>query len=126
MEWLEKLLEVNSVIAAVFGAGILLTTKKLVKGLLDYLKNKQNIKIAEQAKTENRFKGLEKAMVAMLHNKLYRQCEVHLTEGFISIDDLDDLDYLFTAYKNLNGNGTGETLYNKVKVLPHKKMKVGI
>ncbi|MBX9124806.1 hypothetical protein HCG84_20985 [Enterococcus sp. K18_3] len=59
--------------------------------------------------TENRFKRLEYANVAILHDKIYKQCSEFLEQGWISIDDLE-----------LGGNGTGETLYKKVLDLPNK------
>ena len=56
--------------------------------------------------------------VALLHHEIYELCDGHIQRGFISTGDLDDLGYLFTSYKNLGGNGTGEALYSKVLALP--------
>lgn len=36
-----------------------------------------------------------------------------LEQGWISIDDLENLEYLWRGYRELGGNGTGETLYKK-------------
>ncbi|MFS0974102.1 hypothetical protein, partial [Enterococcus avium] len=70
--------------------------------------------------TENRFKRLEYANVAILHDKIYKQCSEFLEQGWISIDDLENLEYLWRGYRELGGNGTGETLYKKVLDLPNK------
>lgn len=56
--------------------------------------------------------------VALLHHELYELCNGHITRGRISTGDLDDLGYIYTSYKGLGGNGTGEALYNKVLALP--------
>lgn len=117
MEWLDKVQELNSVLLLFFGGGISFFLKEFLK----QLKERNELLLAEKELVNTRLKTLELSNVAILHNKIYRQCADHLDAGFISIDDLDDLGYLFKAYKSLGGNGTGETLYNKVSALPNKK-----
>lgn len=112
--WLEHFLRANAAIMSVTGISV-----------YGFLKMKYNKMKEDKDSVDTRLSNLEKANLAMLHNKIYVQCANHLEEGFISINDLDDLDYLFNAYKKLGGNGTGETLYNKVKALPNIKMKEG-
>lgn len=72
-------------------------------------------------KTEQRFKNLEFANVALLHDKIYQQCSFFIGQGWVNVDDLENLEYLWRGYHKLGGNGTGEILYNKVKDLPNKK-----
>lgn len=106
---LEKFLEINSFLMAIGLGGFLKifhSTYKAVKGNKD--------------QTENRFKRLEYANVAILHDKIYKQCSEFLEQGWISIDDLENLEYLWRGYRELGGNGTGETLYKKVLDLPNK------
>lgn len=114
---LDKFLEVNSLILAIFGVSIFGVLLKI----LDALKQAKESRYIKQEQVNQRFENLELAQLAMLHNKIYRQCAEHLEAEYISIEDLDDLDYLFRGYKGLGGNGTGETLYNKVKALPNTK-----
>lgn len=105
----EKVLEINSVMLALgFGGigSILIATFKRIK--------------RSREETELRFKNLEFANVALLHDKIYQQCTTFINDGWISVDDLENLDYLWRGYHNLGGNGTGEILYNKVKALPNK------
>lgn len=111
--WIEHFLRANAMLVAVTGFGF-----------YGYFKMKFNKMKGDKASVDTRLSNLEHANLAMLHNKIYIQCAKHLEEGFISIADLDDLDYLFNAYKNLGGNGTGETLYNKVKDLPNIRKEV--
>ena len=61
------------------------------------------------------------AILALLHDKLFYLCEKHIELGYISIEDLENIDYLIIPYKKMGGNGTVELLYEKVKKLPHKK-----
>lgn len=136
MEWLDSLIKANTVVLALFGISIFGAMVKFLKWIRMHAKAKesarkeeveQEVKLRQEEKdlVNRRLEGLEKANVAILHNKIYRQCDHHLTDGYITIDDLDDLSYLFNAYKSLGGNGTGEVLYNKVKSLPNKKQKEG-
>lgn len=116
MHFLDELLELNGVLMS-FGVGgivgVLAWFGKLIK------KNKET---TEQTKklTEKRFVVLEAANVAILHNEIYKQCSYFISQGEISVDDLDNLDYLWRGYHGLGGNGTGELLYNRVKELPLK------
>lgn len=112
--WLEHFLRANAAIMSVTGISV-----------YGFLKMRFNKMKQDKESVDTRLKNLEQANLAMLHNRIYVQCAKHLEEGFISIPDLDDLEYLFSAYKELGGNGTGETLYNKVKALPNIKPKEG-
>ena len=49
-------------------------------------------------------KAMHDGMVAILHNMVYRQ-------GI-------DYEYLYNAYHELGGNGTGTEIYQRVKDLP--------
>lgn len=106
---LEKLLEVNGILAA-FGVGGIFS---LFMGLFKQLKS-------QRKKTEERFQKIESANLSLLHDKIYQQCISFLEQGWISVDDLENLEYIWKGYKGLGGNGTGEALYNKVVSLPHK------
>lgn len=64
---------------------------------------------------------ISKAVLALLHDKLYYLCEKHITAGYITIDELDNLTYLYGPYKEMGGNGTCEHLYNECKALPKRE-----
>lgn len=52
--------------------------------------------------------------------RLTSACHKHIKAGWISIEDLEDLDkYLFQPYKHMGGNGTAELLMEKVNSLPN-------
>lgn len=64
-------------------------------------------------------KTVEKeALLALLHDKLYTLAEDYLCRGHITVKELDNLTHLYSAYRKLGGNGTGEELYNRCKLLP--------
>ena len=63
-------------------------------------------------------------LLGLGRDKLLSRCEEYLMQGWISIEELADLEkYLYTPYKKLGGNGAGEILFSKVKNLPNKEAK---
>jgi hypothetical protein len=116
VHFFDELLELNGLLMSL-GIGGIVGVLGWVGKLI--LKNKN---IAEQNKqlTEQRFKMLEAANVAILHNEIYKQCSYFIEQGEVEVDDLDNLEYLWRGYHGLGGNGTGELLYNRVRQLPLK------
>jgi hypothetical protein len=109
---LDKLLEINSVLVAL-GAGSFIS---LFVRVFKQLKS-------QREKTEERFQRIESANLALLHDKIYQQCSHFLEKGWISVDDLENLEYIWNGYRSLGGNGTGEHLYHKVIALPQKPIR---
>ncbi|WP_379946473.1 hypothetical protein [Enterococcus devriesei] len=116
VHFLDELLELNGVLMS-FGIGGIVSVLAWVGKLIQKSKN-----LTEQNKqlTEHRFRMLEAANVAILHNEIYKQCSYFIEQGEITVDDLDNLEYLWRGYHGLGGNGTGELLYNRVRELPLK------
>ncbi len=107
---IEFITSLNTFVLLITGVSI----SAIVKKYLSW--KKENIK-----KTNMRLEILEEGQVAILHNKIYMVCLHHIEKGFVTVDDLEDLDYLFKPYKKLGGNGTAEKLYEEVQSL--KKIK---
>ena len=58
------------------------------------------------------------ALLGLLHERLVDQCELYLDKGSITEGQYRDLDeYIYTPYKNLGGNGTGEEYMKRVQEL---------
>lgn len=67
-------------------------------------------------------KSLERrALVALLHDKLYCACQEYIKQGHISADDYENLTYLYEPYIAMGGNGTCERLKKEVDNLPIKE-----
>ena len=62
-------------------------------------------------------KALKKGVKAMLHDRLYQSARFYLKQGHVDTDGLTNLGLIYEAYHELKGNGTGTTLYEKVKGL---------
>lgn len=63
----------------------------------------------------------EKAILAILHDRLFQACQYHLRVGEISAEELKNLEHLYENYHKLGGNGTGTELYNRCLELPLKE-----
>lgn len=109
VHFLNELLELNGVLMSL-GIG----------GIVGVLSWGGRLIIKNKTQTETRFKNLEAANVAILHNEIYKQCSYFIEQGEITVDDLDNLEYLWDGYHRLGGNGTGELLYNRVRNLSIK------
>lgn len=60
----------------------------------------------------------DKALKALLHDRIYEECYKILKRKTLTIDELDNLKYLYEPYKALGGNGTCEYMMNEVQKLP--------
>lgn len=109
---LDRFLEINSLFVALGSGGVISLLAKVFKQFR-----------AHREQTERRFRNLESANLALLHDKIYQQCICFLEQGWISVDDLENLEYIWKGYQALGGNGTGKVLYKKVLALPHQPLK---
>lgn len=63
-------------------------------------------------------KLIKEGVLAILHNKIYTLGKQYIKQEYITLEDLKDFEYLYEAYHNLGGNGTGTEIYERVKDLP--------
>jgi len=80
------------------------------------------VKKLRTKKTE--YDVLREGILALLHDRLYQACSFFIARGWASLEDRDNLEYLYRPYKALGGNGTGENLYQEVLKLPFKGEEV--
>ncbi len=69
-----------------------------------------------QTRDKNR-SAIRKALLALLHDRIYSECEKAITEGHVSIREFKNISYLYEPYRDLGGNGTGKMLYETVQKL---------
>lgn len=76
----------------------------------------------QRSKTqEEEQKRVKEGILAMLHDRLYQACTFYISKGSIDVDSLKNVEYIYNAYHDLGGNGTGTELYNRVKALQIKE-----
>ena len=77
-------------------------------GLWAYIQSKSTHKSA-----------LEKMILGLGHDAIFRVADHYIRRGGITLDELEDLNkYLYKPYKEMGGNGTAETATEKCKELP--------
>lgn len=69
-------------------------------------------------KMEEKESVRDDALMAILHDKIYKQCIQVLEDGGATAEELNNLEHLYKPYRQLGGNGTCEKLYNEVQELP--------
>ena len=77
--------------------------------------------IRKLKRKKNEYDVLRDAMMALLHDRLYAACSFFIAQGWASLEDRDNLEYLYRPYKELGGNGTGANLFDTVNKLPFQK-----
>ena len=63
---------------------------------------------------------LEEGVKALLHDRIYSECERRLRSESITRDEYENLQYLYKPYRELGGNGTCERLMMEINKLPIK------
>ena len=66
---------------------------------------------------ERRAKMVIDGQKASLHNQIWNKADLYISRGFITVGELNNFQYLVKAYKDLEGNGTGDILNSKVIAL---------
>ena len=100
----------------IFG-GVVSILSISVKYLFNSLKKEQkdrNKKVEEESKEQEL---LKEGVLALLHDRIYQSCQYHIHNDSITVQDLNNLEYLYRGYRGLCGNGTGEELYKRCKSL---------
>ena len=85
-----------------------------VIGTFSLLIKKLYSKLKQELATQ---KMLKEGMLAILHDRLYQLCTKYIDKDEITVDELENLEYLYLSYHNLGGNGTGTALFNRCKDL---------
>lgn len=99
------------IITTILGIALGAVTSKLKK-----TKEKDE---SEKKKSE----AIELGVQALLRNEIIRRYREFETKGEISILDQENLDEMFTQYKNLGGNGTVKKMMNDLYELKTKIVK---
>jgi hypothetical protein len=63
-------------------------------------------------------KAQEEGLKALLHDRIYQGYADCLKKGYASVEDIENLEYLYSPYHTLGGNGTGTELFERVKKMP--------
>lgn len=65
-----------------------------------------------------------KADLVILHDLIYRYCQVAILRGYTTFSEFDNVTALFQVYEEIGGNGTGKKLYEEFCKLPKKQESI--
>ena len=74
-------------------------------------------------KNKKKDEAIEEGVQALLRNELVRRYREYESKGEISILDKENIEAMYTQYKNLGGNGTVKKLMEDMLELPTKIIK---
>ena len=137
-EWQMVIGDINTVMIALFGISITKGLGDIIKYLFKIAKEKstENTRnkeafdkmMTDNGKQETRLNNLEvsqnlliQSQLATLHNQIFNKADEYINRGWITLTELDNFNMVYTAYEQLDGNGTGHTLHEKVNNLPQKE-----
>lgn len=108
--------------------GLVWRTLKTIKKrneLLDNIAKEQAGIMAKVTELETMGNKRQKANLASLHDKIYTTFYLVFSRNppTVSIEELNNLEYLWEAYSDLGGNGTGKKMYERINNLPIKEEK---
>lgn len=63
-------------------------------------------------------RAYDKALKAIAHDSYYRMCRYMLAEPEATEEEMENLNYLYDAYKSLGLNGMGDELYKRCSSKP--------
>ena len=106
---MEQFLEINTLSLAIFGVSIF--------GILKYFFEKFT-KALESDRQER--ETLNEAMLAVLHNKIFKNGCDYIEKGCITVAELNDLEKLYKPYVAMGGNSTAKIVMENVRKLPIK------
>lgn len=66
-------------------------------------------------------KYVRDGLLAILHDRIYQACNFYIKQGWVDVQGLRNLEYMYKPYAAMGGNGTAKQLYERVKDLPIKE-----
>lgn len=80
---------------------------------------REELKKNEQERAIHDYQAVvARSVRTLLHDEVYRRCEVLLEQGFATPDNKRDIERIYEFYKALGGNGVAKSLYGDVMHLP--------
>lgn len=107
-------------LCAAVGAGFKLVSKKLKERQEEEEARRAQRRKEEEARWAE-LETLKEGVLALLHDRLYQGCRYHIHNDEITDEEMKNMEYLYSGYHALGGNGTGTELYERIKKLPLKE-----
>lgn len=112
----------------IVATALLFAYKTLKEGyaiLITFLEKKQaivrNDKCVDEMKDQ--IDAIRAGVLALLHFRLYAECERVIEAGYCSVEEWEDIEHLYASYTPLGGNGTGTIIYKTARDIFMKPTK---
>lgn len=89
-------------------------------GLWTYLDHRRHRREEREEKKSIEEQARTDALIALARIELVRESLRHIEKGYITIEEADAIEALFTPYEILGGNGNGKRLYHQAMDLPRQ------
>ena len=89
-------------------------------GIWTYLDHRRAKREAKRDEKTAQEQAQTDAIIALARIELVRESLRHIEKGWISIEEADALEALYTPYEVLGGNGNGKRLYEQAVDLPRQ------
>lgn len=89
-------------------------------GLWTYLDHRRHRREERAEKKTREEQAQTDAIIALARIELIRESLRHIEKRYITIEEADALEALFTPYEVLGGNGNGQRLYKQAMDLPRQ------
>lgn len=103
---------------AVFLIQSYIRDKKTKKEFVEQMKKTQAEQIEQtQAEQMKQIDCIKEGVKALLHERIIEKCDHYINIGKVSMEEIEELEYLNEPYKALGGNGTVKAAMHKVHEL---------
>lgn len=89
-------------------------------GIWTYLDHRRAAREARHEEKTAQEQAQTDAIIALARIELVRESLRHIEKGYITIEEADALEALYTPYEILGGNGNGRRLYEQAEDLPRQ------
>lgn len=74
--------------------------------------------ISRQHDSEKKQQAIENGLKSLLRDRIVQSCVHNMKQGYVLLEDMNNITEMFNAYKNLGGNGVTEEIYQRFLKLP--------
>lgn len=107
----------SEIIIAVIGSGVL---SVIVSGVFQLISKKMDDKKEKNDETQAQLASMSVALQEIMLDRIKHVGGQYILKGYARLSEIEDLQRMHTAYKNLGGNGFADEVMSKVKALPVK------
>ena len=115
---MKALLEINTWLRDLFAISIGSLSIIIVKSINKIFNERREERKQAAEQMERRITIIETGLGSLLHDRLYSLTDSYIRQGYVTLEDLENLDYIYRAYNARSDGGNGQRRYELVMKLP--------